>query len=832
MKRILSVLLIIFLLVPTGFAAEAEQTSVKSDLISAIGLLESSELGFQPEKYVTNSELARAICIIADRQPGEYAEAAAWLKAEGLTGTVGAEKEAAEADNLVRAMVRILGYKDDNFKKAASGAGLYKNASFKGRYITRAEFAAFVYNALTAEKFTLESFTDDGVTLSKKGNILEDRFNIKRVVGVVSADGSTALHENEEPCRSVNEMRLCGVTVRTDKNTKDFIGRRVEAFLKFDENSESDAELAAIAKYKNTEYRAVSEYIDGATTNRRLVWVDYRTGKQNKKELPSGAEVIYNGKRKGIAGELSKSVFTPPDGEVILIDNDADGKIDAVMVWSYRVYTAETITLGDELIYDKSGNIVDLKNKEYFVYDESGAKISLSDIKEFDVLSVAFGEDDEIYIVRTSGKTASGTYKRIGYSVLIGKDEYSLGAYCDINNASDGDYVKAYLDMYNRAVFIVRRSKYEYGYITKAYYDEIDEKVYVKMYTFGGGVKKLCFAEKATVQSELGKEKFGSGFGSAENLYNSVKNKNELVKYRENSEGLISTILFATSKIGCAPEDSTDDFEAYYGISSGAAISSREAKFLQNMFVSSYFVGDNTKLLSLEGNPEEPEKFRQLSASDLVSDNDYYVKIYDVNEKYEAGIVVIDKVEDWYVKFGSIVESVSETVDESGEECLEISVFNQGEKKVIRTDNKNLQSDSYVADKFYNRGTRISEIGVGDVIFYNENSSGKLASFAVVYKNKPLSEQGFYHTSNYGWGSNYIPNAGMAMTYCRVTKRLNNMIVADIDGPRPIKESAWRNYYICEKGRLYKAELSDVRAGDRIVGLWKWSNLNDVIIYR
>lgn len=834
MKKIITLFLIVFLFASSEVAQAKEQSDIKNNLIFAIGLLENSEKEFQLDDYITNSELVKAIYVIMDLPLEDYSDASDYLIKSGFIGTIGKEKEAAQADNLVRAMVNLLGYRDENYKKAASEAGLYKNVSFKNRYVTRDEFIAFVYNTLIAEKFELAYFKGDSATFEKKGNILEDRFNIKRVVGVVNSDYSTGVGQGDISCKMKGAMGIGNITIQAKENTKEYLGRNVEAFLKFDDNSECDAELVAIEKYKNSEYKATSEYIDGATSNNRMVWIDYRTGKKKQKNIPAGIDVIFNGKRIGAARELAKTIFTPADGEVIMIDNDNDGDINVIIVWSSKVYLTEYASVEDEIIYDKSGEIINLKNKEYLIYDIDGEKVSLADIQEFDVLNVAFGEnpDDEIYIVKTSENTVSGTYKRIGYSALIGKDEYSMGAYCRVNNVLDGDFVQAYLDMYNRIAYVMRQKKYEYGYITKAYYDEAEEKVLIKLYTFDEGVQKLCLADKVTIQNELGKKKYGGSWESAENLYAALKDKNELIKYKINSDGRVNLIIFATSKIGCDVEDTSDDLEAYYGISAGGIILSREAKFLQDMFVSNYIVGEDTILLSLEGTPENPENFRQLAVEDLVSDSDYYVKIYDVNMEYEAGIVVIDNVEDWYVKYGSIVESVSEVLDENDEICLELTIYNQGEKKTITANDMDMISSSYVADKFYNRGAKISEISIGDIIFYNEDKNGKISSFAYIYKNRDFEKQGFYHTSNYGWGSNYIPNAGMALTYCNVKKKLNNMIVADIDGARPIRESTWRNYYICENGKLRTAGFSDIRQGDRIVGLWKWSNLNDVVIYR
>jgi len=240
----------------------------------------------------------------------------------------------------------------------------------------------------------------------------------------------------------------------------------------------------------------------------------------------------------------------------------------------------------------------------------------------------------------------------------------------------------------------------------------------------------------------------------------------------------------------------------------------------------------DTKILSLEGNPDKPERFKRVSGSELVGDNDYSILVYDVNEKFEAGAVVIYRIEDWYSRFGSVVGSVEKAANEDGEEIMKIVVYTLGEEQVLYADNKELTSDGDVVTHFENEGVKLGELVPGDVIYYLLGNDGMISGFAVLHKNKP--GQQFYHRSNYGWGSTYIPNAAMTVTYCEVLKVYGDLIVADIDGAKPINENVWRNYYIYEKGRnrLKKAERTDVKPGDKIVGLWKWSNMNDMIIYR
>ncbi len=829
-RKIVVTLLLFLIFVPQ--LAYAEQNDIK--LILSLGLLESFEDGtFRPETYVSNKELFGAVSKIAESGSADAEE----LKGLGLIKSADVNGDAAlKADDLIFSMVHLLGYKGDDYTKIASDSGLYKGVDLKGGYVTRAAFSRVLYNTLLADRFKFSDMAGDKITFEKSGNLLKDVFNIERVVGVVTADSTAYLNKPSDKLAK-GEMLINGVHVSGVSNTKDYIARRVEAFLKFEEKSETSAESIVISPYKNDEVRATSEFIDGATTSYQLVWLDADGEKLNKRKIPDDAVVIHNGIRMGTAKGQEWSLFTPGDGEVNLIDNNDDGEAEAVIIWSYIPYLVDYVT--DDTIYDKIGrNPIKLENKEYSVFAADGTRTTIDKIKPFDVISVAYGvsESDEITI-RISGKEpVSGIYTRDGYSILIGRDEYSLSGWCDLNGAKNGDNVTIYLDMYNRPVYVTKTSDSEYGYLSGISCDSDEERIFFKLYTFNGGVKKYEAADKISLNENGTKTKYIKGKSGA-NSYEALSlylQSGQLVKFKLNSDLKIKEIQLPGNKIYQNMPNTDAGFDLYYAVDSGAVPQFRTAKFLQNMLASRCRITEDTKMLSVEGNPQKCEDFKRVSLSDLVSDGDYEVVVYDLNEKFEAGAVIfktLDTPDGWYSKFGSVVKSVSYAVGDGGEVLMQIDVYTLGEEKTLYADDTDILSDSYIAEKFQNGGIKLSEVCAGDVIYYNLGSDNRISSFAILHKNDGGE---FYHRSNYGWGGNYIPNAAMAVTYCRVEKTYSDLIVADIDGFRPIPPNQWRHYYIYEKSKnkLRTADVSDVRPGDKIVGLWKWSNMNDLIIYR
>ena len=737
MKRTALLFIILLALIPCA-AAHAEEKTKYEKLITGLELLSDFEDGtFRSDAYVTNEEFFRAVYKMSEKtMPEDIKTASDELTDSGILKRSLNPDEALRSDDLIYSMTKLLGYASDNYEKDASDAGLYQGANLKDGYVTRQSFSRILYNTLTTDKMGLSNIQGDKIVFEKDGNILENVFGVKRIIGVADADRTAYIEQEPNHTLSKGDILIDGITVSGVADTKAYLARRVEAFLKFEENDDNHATAVLIEKYNNNETKATSQFIDGATTSSRLVWLDPDSEKLKQESIPSDAVVIYNGQRMGTAQGQEWSLFTPGDGEVNLIDNDGDREAEAVIIWSYTTYVTDYVNLASDTIFSKDREAVVLEEREYTIYDADGNEISLEDIKSFDVLSVAFGaeDSDEIIIRRSSGKTASGIYRRDGYNIFVGNDSYSIGGSCDLQGISDADQVVVYLDIYDRAAYVVKESEYEYAFLTKTVYaNETDEVIYLKLYTFDEGVVKLETADTVTLIMDYGRTKYYRNKVGVENsyrvLYELIKNRQELIKFKRNREGQIREILLCNSKIGQDMPDTESGFDVYYGIA-GESVGFREAKFLQNSFATRFRVTDDTKMLSIEGDKSAPEKFVRVSVSDLIADNDYMVIVYDVNERFEAGVVIIEKIEDWYSKFGSLVAGISYAVGEDGEALTEFSVYTSGELKSIYADDLELVSDEGIAQRFENAGTKLKDIAVGDVIYYNLNNEGKISSFA------------------------------------------------------------------------------------------------------
>lgn len=828
LKKLSAIILVCVFLCPQC-RMYAEERNGHRELIVSMGLLNLFEDGdFRPDSYVTNKELSSAVKLMSGGN-----DILEYLKESGRA------EEAAEAENAVYSMTRLLGYPEENYRQYASDSGILKGVALSERYIKRDVFEKLVYNTLVAERIQITRFDGEKPVYEKKGTLLKDVFGIIKVEGIVEADFSAYVNVLPKGNLAKGEMLIGDVVARGTYNTKEYLARHVEAYVKTDEKSDNEGTLIAIEKTKNEEIKKTSEVIDGATTSKKLVWYDKEKDERKQKVIPSDAVVIYNGKRMGEARGQEWSLFTPGDGEVNLVDNNSDGNVDAVIIWNYNLYNVDYVNSEKEMILCRDfsyGSKIELEGKNYFVYDENGKAMQLSDIKPFNVLCVTELTEENIYIACSRKEPVEGRYKRDGYSIYVGNDKYSIGnsGLYNFLSFSDGDMVRVYLDIYGRTAYIVGKSEYEYAFLDRVYYEnQEDEPMYIKLYTEDGRICRKELAAHVNMTENGSKTLYSknkTGANSYQVLAGLISGRRELIKYKENKLGKVNEIVFAKSKIGQDLPDTTRGFEIYYADNSGGTMSFKEAKYLQNTFVSRYRVTKNTFLFSVEENVREPEKFRRLSMSDLSGDSDYRVMIYDVNDRFEAGAVVFEKYTDWYSKQGSIVTEVSKEAGADGEILTKLKLYTGGEEKTVYANNLDISVNPDIAWRFGNGSFKLSDVKVGDIIYYKLGTDGYISGIAYLHKN--ISGQTYYHKSNYGWGDIYIPNCAMAVIYCPVKSIYDDMFVIYSDGSMPIAVNSNRRYYICENNKIRKAEYSDIAPGDNMVGMWKWSSLVDVVVYK
>lgn len=310
-----------------------------------------------------------------------------------------------------------------------------------GQNITRSDVAKIVYKALTVDLMQPVSYSVDGTLVNYEAregvNALNTYFDVYEVKGIISEneyaaiDGETTVEEMQVLIN--DEAFNVGST-----DIADYLGfyATVYALDSEDETDNRTVIAYSIKNVKNNTITIQSEDIESVSSSIDGYIFEYWRDKDNDKktakaETSATPLVLYNGKA---VTDVSKSLFTPKYGHVVLIDNNGDDCYDIIDIWEYElvyVFSASQTSGNVSGYYDRSTTYkFDTDHDEYHVtfLNEQGGIAQLSDIKQYSVLYVYESLDKLEKRVVISNKKVNGTVTEIstdGYYTIAG-NEYEI----------------------------------------------------------------------------------------------------------------------------------------------------------------------------------------------------------------------------------------------------------------------------------------------------------------------------------------------------------------------------------------------------------------------
>ncbi|MBQ4515920.1 MAG: S-layer homology domain-containing protein, partial [Clostridia bacterium] len=165
-----------------------------------------------------------------------------------------------------------------------------------------------------------------------------------------------------------------------------------------------------IDKYANDIYNVAAKDILPETTLSTFAFYD-EDGDKEELDIRANAAFVYNG--NGFSP--TKADLIPENGNVSLIDNDNDGRIDVVIICDYISYVVDSASADFEKIYTKfDAGTVQLADSsiDYGIYLDN-AEIGFADLKEWDVISVQKSKDEEFITIKVCRSPVSGTVTEI-----------------------------------------------------------------------------------------------------------------------------------------------------------------------------------------------------------------------------------------------------------------------------------------------------------------------------------------------------------------------------------------------------------------------------------
>ncbi len=230
--------------------------------------------------------------------------------------------------------------------------------------------------------------------------------------------------------------------------------------------------------------------------------------KERRISLPLSSDILYNG-RKAIG--LSRDDYTKKGTELKFIDSGNDGSIDILNISYSQNYVVKAVSANKEIIYDMyNAGTLKIEDVENLIFlDEFDNKMELSELSEYDVLSVFQSKDKKITVISYSNKETEGTITETNLAdriIKIDGFEYEIANnfISNISQLKAGQSGLFPLDHTGKiAAYKPYQNSYKYAYfINASTLSGLDGKTYAKMFSQDGEMLELTVSDKIILDGE------------------------------------------------------------------------------------------------------------------------------------------------------------------------------------------------------------------------------------------------------------------------------------------------------------------------------------------
>lgn len=584
--------------------------------------------------------------------------------------------------------------------------------------ITRGEVALMTENALEVNLMEITGFGDNLKYEVTDKTILKDKLKVTKGEGQIVAIENTSL--DGESNLASGQIKIGDTVYDTSSNFNNLLGYNVEYYLKDTSKSDDTVILAMPKREKNSSVSIDAKLFERVTTKNGSKALEFYKQESDSKTstvtLDNEAKLIYNGKYEPMADELLN--IKDKSGNIVVLDTDRNGKYDIVFVTEYKNIVVEEVS--------STGKITDKYGAPSIKLDKDDSNISYtitrgyeelqpSDLKEYDVLSVAVSKDQKLYSIVVTNESVEGKVTGIyDDGVYIGDKFYEIAAnYTEnIEMGTEGVF---YLDIDGRIAATDTNVQVSgnYAYLVKAYADmNTDEIARFKLYTKEG---------KEVVYEAAEKIRFNGTSGHlATNIVKDLNDSNgtikQLVTYSLNSDGKLISLNTAV--------DNT---------ATGAV---NENKFTMNYKLTNAKYNEKLKTL---GKVKIDEKTVIFDIPEDAKDTTDYsianISMFEDEQSYN--VIVFDRTDDFYAKAIIVTNASFQTNADSKIAVVSkiVSASNSQEDIVQRLyafqDGKEITIDAESDDVLVKGEDK--KLENGDIIQYQTNAKGQIAKVRVLF---------------------------------------------------------------------------------------------------
>ncbi len=622
--------------------------------------------------------------------------------------------------------------------------------------VTRGMVAQMTFNALTVKMMEQVGFGNDEKYEIVDKTLLYDVLDVTKAtgqitaIGISSISGTSSLRDNEvriaDKTYKVAEAALPGV--------RNLLGFNVTYYVR--ELSDGDFELILARANQNLNnaitvqtgnMEDVQTLESGAT--KVEYWIDKENDK-NPKELTvkSGAQMIFNGKATTFNAEL----LTPESGRVVFLDIDSDDVYDLVFVISLTNLVVESVIENSHKVTDKYGNpslVLDPENKDVkFTMTQGGQIIELSDLNEWDVLSVAKSTDGTIISVEVSKNKITGKVEEIdGDKRVINGEEYEIAKNYteDIKLNDEGTF---YLDVEGKIAAVDTSSTLSsnYAYLVDAGLSTgFDKRLEIKVFSKDGETVILKSAEKIRFNGANGK--------TSEEVLNALKSggsvSTQLVTFEKNASGEVSQLNLAADLTSSGAIDKNK-----FSLNANSELTYKKASGK----LGAYNLTESTLILNIPAGTTDPDEF-SIEKLSFFNDNEAYdVLVYDVSEDLTAKVVIVtSSTASASIEAPiAVVDQIASVLNANNETVQRLYVYQNGQRLSFDTD-----SDGLLTKGESEEATPLKK---GDIVQLKLNTKNEISGFRLLFD---IDEKGTEFTQSID---------DLDLIYGRVTKKFPSSI--------------------------------------------------------
>ncbi len=679
----------------------------------------------------------------------------------------------------------------NGYISVAGSNGMTKNVQgTTNAAITRGNVAYVVNNALTVKLMERTGYGENASYEVTDKTLLEDKLKVTKAEGQITAIPSTSLEGDSN--LNEGEIKIGDSVYETSYNMNNLFGYNVVYYVRENEAGDEEIILAMPKKDQNSTITVTADLFEGITTKNEKKAIEYYENENSAKTtiaaIEDEAKFIYNGKAETMTDELL--TLADKAGKVTLLDTDRNGIYDIVFATNYYNIVVEEVTNSGKIIDKYGAPTINLGEDEDVSYRilKGLQEIDVSDLKEYDVLSVAESSDHEIFDIAVSNTTVSGkiTAKDAEGVYIEGKHYKIAKNYTEaLNIGNEGIF---YLDIEGKIAAVNNKVSVSdnYGYLIRAYSSAETETATFRIFTKEGEDKTFTANDKIKYNGASGQK----ATEVVKNFIEDGETKKQLITYTTNSDDKITAIYTATdnTSTGGAKEDA---FTLDYNLED--AVYNEKLNSLGSIRIT-----DETFIFDIQDDVSD----YSIATLDMFEDKQKYnALVFDITEEYTAKAVVITNAEFQTNAEATIavVDKVVSAVNDDDEETEKLYAYRDGQSIEVLAETTGILV----------KGEGEDSLEMGDIIQYKTNENGEIVNVRVLFDITSKDTE-----------KNETPVEDLEIIYGKVNKKFSNSInvtVNDANERNLVLSSDVVVYSIDttkSKNNITTATIGDIQAYD------------------